>query len=405
MAAPLGLWLVAAAWAADWPLAQGTEVDRPDQALALGGFLTVEGEAYVDAAPLTGLSDGLAASEGARATTNGTAPASLAVRRARGIARGSVPGTGQRLSWLMALEAGQNALTRVDPVVLTDASVTLSYLPGARLRLGQFKLPLSNEALQLRPLAADFIATSEATKLLFEDPVADGAYTGGGYGFRDVGAQLFDSGRWGRVWASYQVMVSNGHPGPGPIDGALDLTARVAGGWLLDPSATRTDPHRQEVSGWAWTQGGQRDQDGVTGPRRRSGAGAVVQTARWQLEGEVVWATGMLALGQNPPVPGAPVVVDVDGEAHAGVVGVSWREGPLQAGLRWTAAWRNTEDPAALRVAETWTPALRWWPGAKAHVDLNYEARQLTVPEGSADAAVFAASLGDRVAAEATVLF
>lgn len=75
------------------------------------------------------------------------------LRRARIGIRGDVPGLGDNVNYLLLTGFGRNGLTQ-NPngdqgnlAGLVFASVTLNYIPGVRIRVGQFRKPLGQEGL------------------------------------------------------------------------------------------------------------------------------------------------------------------------------------------------------------------------------------------------------------------
>jgi hypothetical protein len=403
------LLLVATAAAADWLALQGTEPAPDPAAVRPWGFVQALGEGIAFGDPVGGLtSETLAPFNGERATFNrvgsGDATWGLSIRRARVGLRGAVPKTDGRVAWLVAAEFGDNGLTRVDPVVLTDASVTFSYVPGARIRVGQFKLPLGEEALEMNPLAAEFVNYSAATsQLLLENPSANGAYTAGSNGFRDLGVQVFDSFAVGRGSLSYAVMLSNGRMGALELDDAKDVTARIS--WAPWVWGSSDSPHREELGVYGFWQQGERTVDGETVARVRRGGGVQVEKAGWHARVEVIQGAGAIEGGANPPFPGQPVAVAAEGQALGGYAYVHYEHGLLGGGLRYDELWRRYDSPADLRVFRTATVDLQVEITPKARVMLDYELRWLAAPEGSADAKAIAATLGDRVSLQAGVVF
>jgi hypothetical protein len=400
--------LAAAASAADWPLLQGTEPADAHEVVRPWGFLHVLGEGIVSGPPPEGLSPALSAFEGERASFNRVGPGEatwgLSVRRARAGLRGSIPKTDGRVAWLIAAEFGDNGLTRVDPVVLTDASLTASYVPGVRLRAGQFKLPLGEEALEMNPIAAEFVNVSAATgQLLNENPVAAGAYTGGASGFRDLGVQAFDSFGFGRSELSYALVVSNGRMGALDTDDAKDVTGRVTfTPWVW---GERGAVQRDELGAWVFHQQGRRTLDGVEAPRIRQGVGVKLEKAGWQARAELIHASGMVELGASPPFPGQPIVVAAEGEATGGYAYLHYERDHLGGGLRYDELWRSTDSAPDLRVFRTLTADLQVAATPRARLLLDYELRWLAAPDGSPDARALAASLGDRVSLQAAAVF
>lgn len=403
------MWMMlAAALAADWPTLQATEPGPDPAPIRPWGFVQVVGEGVVGGQVAPSLSaEALQAFEGQRPAFNrvgaGEATWGFSVRRARLGLRGAIPKTDGQISWLIAVEAGSNGLTRTSPVVLTDASVTVSYIPGLQLRVGQFKLPLGEEALEMNPLAADFVNVSAATgQLLQESPVVNGAYTGGASGFRDLGIEAFHTfvspvGEW-----SYALMLSNGRMGSLELDNSKDLTHRLGWTW---PWGDADSPLRDEVGVYAFWQQGAREVGEVEVQRVRRGGGVKLQRLGWQARVEVVQAEGALETGASPPFPGQPIQVVPEGRAVGGHAFVHYTRGIAGGGLRYDELWRGYESEPDLRVFRTLTFDAQLQITARFRMLLDYELRWLAAPHGSDDAQAIAATLGDRVSLQAAVIF
>lgn len=403
-------WLLvaASAWAADWVTLQGTEPPGGSDAPRPWGFLQVLGEGIVLGEPVTGLSGELAAFEGQWATFSrvgsGSASWGLSLRRARMGMRGTLPGSRGHIGYLIAVELGDSQTTRADPVVLTDASVTFSYLPGVRVRAGQFKLPLGEEALEANAIAAEFVNFSAATStLLVENVVVEGAYQGGGSAFRDLGVQLFDAQPVGRGEVSYALMGSNGRMGTLEVDNPKDITARVAYSPLVwgDPH----DNHRDELGAWLFHHQGQRTLDGTEASRMRQGFGVKLERKGFQARTELIRAVGMVEMGATPSFAGQPIAVALNGRALGAYVYGHYETEHLGGGLRYDELHRWTDTAADTLVGRTFTVDLQVMANARARVLLDYEVRRLAAPHGTADVRRVLATLGDRVAAQVAVVF
>jgi hypothetical protein len=296
-------------------------------------------------------------------------------------------------------------------VVVTDMSVTLSYVPGARLRIGQFKLPVMEEIVQAVPVGLEFVHFSTTLqRLLLENPVDSGAYTGGAYGFRDVGAQVFDGFQAGSLAGSYAVMLSNGASLHAvDADAAKDLSVRGELAWVTDGEIHH--PFRKELKVGGWWLEGQRTVEGEQVRRVRRGAFAhLEQGVVWSLV-EVAQGEGALEAGVNPPFPGGAVSVVPDGVGW-GVVGqggvrLSLGEGDAKLGLklRYDQYHQQLETPEALRIFRTGTAGVELSPVKPLRLQANYELRRLSAPDGSPDAKTIAASMGDRVTFQVTARF
>lgn len=409
-----GLALAPAARAGDWLTLNGTELGRPDQAVQVFGFVQPQVEGIVSGGPVEGLtSQALAPYDGQVPLFNtvaGDASWSFKVHRARLGARGAIPKTDQRVSYFFLLEGGQVALTRTEPVVVTDMSVTLSYVPGARIRVGQFKLPVMEEIVPAVPVAHEFVHFSTTlTKLLLESPVADGRYTGGADGFRDIGVMVFDGFQQDRLAGSYALMVSNG-AGLAKLDtdDAKDLSARGELAWVF--AGDRTDPFRQELKVGGWWLQGSREVDGERVDRARQGAFVHLEKRHVWALAEVAAGQGALEVGTNPPFVGAGVLVVPEGRGIGGVGQAGVRlfpEGGPMVGfkLRYDEYHQQTESAEALRIFRTGTAGIEVAPTPAVRVQANYELRRLSAPDGSPDAQAIAASLGDRATLQLTARF
>lgn len=148
-------------------------------------------------------------------------------------ARGNlVPG---RINYFLAANLGENNTTylpfktsRERLAALTDASVTFSYIPGARIRAGLFRKPGPEELMQSVEAADYLFPTDFAARVQQErfvhgnaqtgQPISGQGYSGNisayGYDFdagRDWGVQLFDAFKREKWTYSYAAMVANGN--------------------------------------------------------------------------------------------------------------------------------------------------------------------------------------------------
>lgn len=407
--APFALLLLLAvpANAADWLMVVGTEEGRPEVALKPFGFLQLSAESLLFASPVTGLeSDALADFDGKMALFNDLEePVELSIRRARFGMRGSIPGTSRRVSYLVSLEAGMNAATRDTGVVLMDASVTLSFIPGLRLRVGQMKLPTMDEAIEVNPIAHNSVRFSPlVTQLLLEQPVVAGKLAGPAYALRDIGVMGFDSLLFfeDRLQLSYAVMVSQGRKGGLDIDAHKDLTGRVQLSWL--PEGKPYAPFRKEVSAFAWASGGGRVVDGQDVLRARAGVGAFVHFHPVRARLEVVGAQG--ALFMPPAFEGQPYRVIRDGTAFGWAFDASVDViGPLSLSFGVDELYRQWQVPAEARLLRSVGVGAELELSKNTRLVVDYTFRDLEAPWASADAKRIAATMGDVLSAQLTVTF
>ncbi len=395
--------------AANWLLQQGTEEGRPDKPFLPWGFLQIVAEGIV-AEPVEGLeAPALQPFEGRYAAFNvlsgDDGRLSFSVRRARIGARGAVPGTDQRVSWFVALEAGDNAMTLDDPVIITDASVTLSSPWGPRLRLGQFKLPTMDETLEAVQLTSDTLNFSPvATRLMLERPIEGDAFVGNAYGFRDVGAQLFDTVRAGDLELTWAAMVSNGRTGSLNDDSGLDLTGRLQLAWVLDER--RLHPDRQEVAVFAWGQRGEREVAGDQVTRLRAGGGAHLRLGPGRLRAEAVWADGVLFGGPKPPFPGQPLAVVAEGDAWGyTLLGGLQVLGPFEIDAALSQVFHLPDGGPDERTFLEATLGAQWFISPEAKLMAAFTWRDIDAPQAAGDASTILETVGPRMGLQATVRF
>lgn len=400
--------LMQLATAADWVSIQGSEVGREDKPLVPFGFVQPQFDAHVGGEAL----------DGARPifnTVNGGGPTGVQVRRARLALRGSVPHTNQRVSYFVMTESGEVSLTRSAPVVFSDMSVSLAAAPGLKFRVGQFKLPAMEEVQQGVAASLEFIHFSNTlTGLMLENPIsAEGAYTAGAFGFRDVGLQVFDGFQQGKVAGAYAVMVSNGNGlHAADTDAQKDVTVRGELAWVT--GGQQQSGRRQEVKlgGW-WLEGTRPNAAGPSADdrvrRMRRGAFLHVEQGRYWSLIEVAQGVGALEAGRAPPFPSGIAVVVPDGEAWGVVAqgGVRFDIGDTSLGVkgRYDQFNRRTEDPVALRVFRTGTAGIEFDPVKPVRLQANYELRRMAAPDGDDAAQTVAAAMGDRVMGQVTVSF
>lgn len=395
--------------AADWPIVTATEVGVKETPFRFFGFVQVVGEANVLGERVTGLtSPKLRAYEGRWATFN-TLPDSeatwgLTVRRLRPGVRGSVPGTDQKISYIATVELGKAGVTRLTPATVMDAGITFSYLPGARIRVGQFKLPLADEVVEANPLSSELVNYSQpASQLLLESRVTGGKVVSNAYGFRDLGVEAFDSFAFGkRLSLSYALMVSQGRMGAVDDDPAKDISGRVTGSWVFSGGAS--DPHRQELSVYFWGLHGTRAYEGSRAQRNRSGAGVSLELEPVRLRAEILSGQGMIVSGPQPAFASADVAVAPNGRALGFVAFARVRlAGHVLLKMRYDELHRNTESAPDTRVFRTLTPAIEAQITPKMRLMLDYERHWILAPDASADAKRIVDTAGDRVLLQASL--
>jgi hypothetical protein len=396
--------------AVDWPAVIGTEDGRADVPFQPFGFAQLLVESTPFAAPVTGLeSPALKEHEGEIASFNIAEPAEFSLRRARIGLRGAMPGTDQRVTYFFAFESGMNPATRDRGAVLLDASVTISLIPGARVRIGQFKLPTMDEVLEPNPVTADFIFFSPiATQLLLEQPIVDGQLVGPGWSFRDVGAQVFDAFTFGDLEFAYAAMVSQGQMGQIAIDQTVDLSMRVEAAWLFsDDPKKRKGAFREELSVFAWRLQGPRTIDDAVVMRTRQGAGVHMRALQLRARAELVHAEGALFGGQNPAFESGSYALIPDGDAWGYTFDLAIEHlHPFELDFGVEELHRMPRDPRQARVFRNAVIGAQWHINKNARIQVNYEMRRLLVgPDAPPDAHRIASTMANVLATQLTFTF
>lgn len=367
----------------------------------------------------------------------------LQMFRARPGVRGVIPGTGEKINYFVLGELGNNGLTRERQAVLTDATVTFNYIPGARIRAGLGRLPLGEEAMQGVQIM-DYINFTNVTDQLLNErfvaPYANAARThaavvgapmamsqldGAFGGFRDVGVEVYDWFNRGRWEYAYAVMASQANGisfSDGLNPGNHDVTARVQAAYVFQGSG----PKREDVTAYAWHQEGKRAFGSSDYTRMREGIGAKYLRHGLRLSGEYIRAKGMIYVAPTPQFNdiGAPayepvdyVALDSSNKAGGYYLDLGWKFAPKwEVDLRYDELSKMTNSAYDERKASTWTLGAQYFYSPSLRFALNYEIRDLEVVHPEAQrtnpqkiqgtaAGIIGASAGNRISAQLTWIF
>jgi hypothetical protein len=345
-----------------------------------------------------------------------------------------------KISYFLLTDVGHNLTTVQHPVMVTDASMTFSFIPGAKIRAGLFKLPTGEEALVANPISFSYVYYSLATSQLvqetfFRDVANPGAKpcagipgstagfldcgraVSGNNAFRDWGIQVFDSFTKNNWELGYAAMISNGNEieNIGDNNSSKDLTGRLQLSYIFKGKG----PLREDANVFIWRQSGERSWGTTEHDRIREGAGFRVTKGPVRASGEYIRADGMIAGGPNPPVqqPGGnlepPYSLNVapQGKADGWYLEAGWRLHPdWEIEARYDVFDRFHNDPATNRVFKTWTLGGQYFINKTTRVTLNYEWREQEIPSLAAignataqsNAMTIANNLGDRASVQLT---
>lgn len=426
--------------AANWVDVIGTEpADAPH--IKPFGFIQPT-YTYIDASPLSGMGGAAVSANGHDQIQNLIQPTyehthQFQFLRAQFGLHGRLT---DNINYFLLTDVGSNLTTVQHPVMVTDASMTFSFIPGAKIRAGLFKLPTSEEALVSNPLSYSYVYYSAVGSALVQETFFHdvkgtpagcqailGAHTldcgsaiSGNNAFRDWGIQVFDSFRKNQWELGYAAMVSNGNEIESFSDNnsSKDFTGRLQLSYVFDGKG----PLRHDANIFAWHQSGERTYGGTNYDRTREGVGFRVTKGPFRTTGEYIRGEGMIAGGPNPPVlpasgnlePPYNLNLAPRGKADGWYLEGGWRFHPSwEIEARYDEFDRNNDDPAAERLFKTWTLGGQYFINQTTRVTLNYEWRTAEVPNPLAmtnaiqrnNAEVVANNLADRVSLQLTWYF
>lgn len=425
-------------FAANWLQIQGTEPASSAARAKVWGFIQPEYQGTSGSEVAAG------GWKGQDAAFNQIGPdlesdSNFQLRRARLGVRGVGLPLDSRVNYFLLIEAGNNGITKpgggTGSVKLTDASVTLNYIKGARIRLGQFKYPGSEEGLMAIHVFNYVNFTNASNMLMLERFFdEDGSRTGldksvandpnGPVGaFRDIGIQVFDTFKMDDWEHSYAVMVGNGNgiarsDNNDEKDYYLYWSSELLFG---GGKAARRD-------GWkmfGWYQKGKRTLDYVGKvegeedfDRKRWGFGTTYLKGKYRGSAEYFKADGMIFNGtdggaiagniNNPGTSRASWNVLPDDEGDGYYLDFGYRVLPkLELDVRYDRLNRGTETKGGERKFQTWTLGAQWFFNKKARLIANYEFRDAEAPgrSGSHPANQILDDMDDRFSMQVLAIF
>ena len=439
------------ALAANWLKLQGTEPPGAAARARVWGFIQPEYQrtdgTKLKAGPFSGKDAAFNMVRPDLKTDNG-----FNVIRARLGVRGTGFPLDSNVNYFLLAEFGNNGITRQGggSVKLTDASVTLNHIKGARIRIGQFKYPGAEEGLQAIHVF-DYINFTNVTNQLLLERFFDYDGTGtrivpgtpptvhnsgrankpnGPVGaFRDIGIQVFDFFRRGSWEHSYAVMVGNGNGiTRGDNNGSKDVYLYWSSEWVFGGKG----PRRQGWKLFAWYQKGDRtitlekgtgstsDDETKDIERKRWGFGTTYRRGRWRAAAEYIKAEGMIfagtdggaVAGTTATVAGSPALASfnvlTDEEADGWYVDVGFKPHPAwELDLRYDRLNRGTKVSSNERRFETLTLGAQYFFNKKSRVIVNYEFRDAEAPN-LADTATpnkILDGMDDRLSAQLLIIF
>lgn len=312
-----------AAHSANWLMLQGTEPDGAADAVKVWGFIQAQYQKNTSDENTTDATGGYIPPK--LVGPNLTSQEQFSVNRARVGLRGTGFPLDSNVNYFLLTEFGNNGITAGNGGSghVTDASITLNQIPGARIRVGLFKTPGAEEGLQAIHVF-DYINFTTVTNQMLLERYPNQAYTANippiklptssplaGFdkpvgAFRDVGIQVFDTFKSPGWEHSYAVMLGNGNGlNFGDNDDNKDLYLY----WATEMVEGGKGGRREGLKMFAWTQKGKRvldnTPDSVDNPtefdRDRSGVGVKWLDKPFRVSAEYMIGDGMIFVGPDKP--------------------------------------------------------------------------------------------------------
>ena len=357
-----------------------------------------------------------------------------------------------KINYFLLAEYGNNGITNPGggsgSVRITDASVTLNHIKGMRVRVGQMKIPMSEEVYQgifafnyinftnianqqliERPFQTDGIAscnlsTSSSQYLRYCNGDADTQFRTGAVAVRDIGVMLFDT-FYVKDWEhSYALMYGNGGISKHDRDDNKDTTIywaseKVYGagrarrqGWKM--FAWNTSGKRTVYDSVVLNAGGSYEASERVYDRRLTGLGTTFRKGPYRFWAEYTQAKGMIFNGSTGgAVPGAvnnagtavsQFQLSTKGESDGWYLDFGYNITPkLELDIRYDVYNRVTNLAAAAeRTYETTTLGFQYFFNKKTRFTFNYEFRTLEAPGQSASSTAnqIGEVMDDRISAQ-----
>lgn len=363
------------------------------------------------------------------------------VFRARLAARGMADKE-NKVNYFIMTEFGNQAINnlnghRKNATYFTDASVTVKHIPGAKLRMGMFKTPSTEEGLQAVFVSPYIEFTSMANQQHLERPIravggeltpqqsggaATDHYNGNPTGpigaFRDTGLQIFDIFDLGNgLELSYAYMIGNGSGVSMKSSNANKTTYKYLA--LEKNFGHGRGYYTESAKVYAWNQEGNRELliGGTTVQnfsRERAGVGTTYYKGGLRLEAEYTTATGMVFVGakdadqtsQDVQTWTMQYAVGSENKATGYYVNAQYEILPKKFELfaRHDVLDRLSNDTKAQRVFTTNTVGASYRFRGATRVDLNYIMKSAEAP-GNANAQKVLDNMGNRIAIQLTAAF
>ena len=312
----------------------------------------------------------------------------------------------------------------------TDASITLKHIPYAKVRVGKFKYPGSEEGMQAVFVSPYIDFTTMSNQQQLERFVTNVKSDGGGLytsesvnepvgAFRDTGIQVFDTIKISNKWtASYAYMYGNGS---GISFKGSDKQATNYGYLALEKNfGGGRGFYTNSMKFYAWGQSGERylisdSTAPVNATRTRYGLGAMYYNNGLRLEAEYMKASGMIFTGAKDIDTNTNALqenwqfqyaVGEENKADGGYLNVQYELFPkkFEVFTRYDFSNRLTNDVKGERNFKTLTLGASYRFKGPTRIDFNYLIRDAKAP-GNVNAQKVLDNMGNRAEVQITMAF
>ena len=392
------------AQAANWLMLQGTEPEGQSARAKVWGF--VQAQYQKDDSDASTVPNGGGYVPPKLIAPNLDSQSAFNINRARIGVRGTGFTLDSKVNYFLLVELGNNGITAPGGynAALTDASITLNHIPGARIRAGQFKYPGAEEGLQAIHVFDYINFTSVTNQMLLERFPQDGdtnsapqptpdanmaQYSRSVGAFRDVGVQVFDTFKASNWEHSYAIMFGNGNGlNHGDNDDNKDLYLYWSSEMVFGGKGGR----REGLKLFAWYQDGKRtdafdktlEQD-----RTRQGLGAKYLNKPFRVTAEYMQGEGMIFQGQHRPND-----IFNNEEADGGYLEGGWyiANTNFEIDLRYDTYTRGEHHAKSAADdesrADTWTIGTQYHFNKKTRINLEYASRDFESDTAAVEAQV-----------------
>jgi hypothetical protein len=410
--------VVTTANAANWLMLQGTEAADAAPRVKVWGFIQAQYQKDFSDPNSTG---GYVPAK--LIGPNLTSQSAFNVNRARIGLRGQGMPLDGKVNYFLLAELGNNAITAGNngATNITDASITFNYIKGARIRLGLFKTPGAEEALQAIHVFDYINFTTVANQMLLERFASSGDTNQGATAtpnantlnkynkpvgaFRDVGIQIFDTFKSGGWEHSYAAMIGNGN---GLNFGDNDDNQDTYLYWASEKVFAGKGGRRQGLKIFAWNQSGKRidavSDETQSQTRTRSGFGVKYLKKPFRVTAEVMNGKGMIFQG-----PHRPGHIYNDEKASGYYVDLGWYipNTKWELDLRYDSYTRGENHPTSAAGDETrfltTTVGVQYHFNKKTRLNMEYAMRDFESDTAAIETQ--ATGVGGRFAVQLTHIF